>query len=500
MLNPALPRVAARARAPRDARRARRGLRGLLVSGAVLATLAAPAMASAAANPLTFDYNNSTAITAYANPTGAVVVGRNFFNPALVDQIQAGGGEVYQYVDVIDGWWTTWTATGDQAALYGGAKQNPDWLWSPRRSNWPNTYMTDMRPGSPWILHAVEHITKWFPTTHAKGLFLDVVGERLWTSSWDAMSAGEKAEWAAGNRDFVHRLRVALGPDVILVANNSWANGNPELNGLTIEHHSYSEASNWSRMTGRSDWFAPTRNMVIANSVGEGRSWANVPGVTHVSAQATYGAPAAPILPFSLLPGTSGTIPVPDLAPAPAPPPATTPVPEPAPIPVIPPTTGGAVLSGNLLPNPSFEGGTSGWSSWQGTLSNLTYSGAPDGLKAAQTRFGGSGASFTVGDFPGRVTTSAAGAKYTARAWVRAAASSSVGKPVTFYMRERSSAGTTLQQVRGVTKILTSGFQTVTANITTKTKGSRIDVFVVQDRAASGNAFQVDAISMAPQP
>ena len=226
-----------------------------------------------------------------------------------MDRIQAGGGEVYQYVDVIDGWWTSYTATGDQAALYGGSQQNPDWLWSPRRSNWPNTYMTDMRPGSPWILHAVEHIKQWFPTTHAKGLFLDVVGERLWTSSWNAMSASEKSAWAAGNRDFVHRLRVALGPNVILVANNSWPTGNPELNGITVEHHPYSSVTFWSEQLGRSDWFAPTRNMVIANSTSEALAWAKVPGVTHVSAQATYGGPAAPMLPFSALPGVGGAPP-----------------------------------------------------------------------------------------------------------------------------------------------------------------------------------------------
>ena len=68
-------------------------------------------------------------------------------------------------------------------------------------------------------------------------------------------------------------------------------------------------------MTGRSDWAKPVRNMVIANSTGEATSWANVPGVTHVSAQATYGGPVAPILSFSPLPGV-GTSPAP--APAPA--------------------------------------------------------------------------------------------------------------------------------------------------------------------------------------
>ncbi|MBJ7456574.1 MAG: hypothetical protein JHC74_10995, partial [Thermoleophilia bacterium] len=303
-----------------------------MISGAIVAALAAPAMASAAANPLTFDYDNSNAITAYAKPTGAVVVGRSFTNTALIDQIQAGGGEVYQYVNVIDSWWTNYTATGDQAALYGGPRTNPAFLWKPSRSNWPGTYLTDMRPGSPWILHAVDHLKKWFPTTHAKGIFLDVVGERLWSSAWSSMSATEKAAWTAGNRDFVRRLRAALGPKVILVANNMWQNGNPDLNGVTIEHHPFSAAVHWSAVTGRSDWFRPVRNMVIANSTSEAVRWATVPGVTHVSAQSSYGGPAAPILPFSLLPGAGSNGPLP------------TPTPTPTPTP--PPASGGAVLSG----------------------------------------------------------------------------------------------------------------------------------------------------------
>ncbi|MGE0028063.1 MAG: hypothetical protein AB7O78_12610 [Thermoleophilia bacterium] len=154
------------------------------LAGLALAALALPEPALPAANPVTFNYSNSTNLQAYARPTGAVVVGRNFFNPALVDQIQAGGGEVYQYVNVIDGFWTNSSATGDQAALYGGAHNDPAYLWKPARSNWPGTPLADMRPGSPWILHAVDHISRWFPTTHAKGLFLDVVGERLWSDAW----------------------------------------------------------------------------------------------------------------------------------------------------------------------------------------------------------------------------------------------------------------------------------------------------------------------------
>ena len=46
--------------------------------------------------------------------------------------------------------------------------------------------------------------------------------------------------------------------------------------------------------------------MVIASSASEARAWAEAPGVTHVSAQITYGGPAAPLVPFSALPTAAG--------------------------------------------------------------------------------------------------------------------------------------------------------------------------------------------------
>ena len=474
-----------------------------LALAAVVAALAAPALAQGAANPLTFDYSNSTAITAYARPTGAVVVGRNFFNPAVVDQVQAGGGEVYQYVDVIDGWFTNWTATGEQAALYGGAQQNPAWLMSPRRSNWANTYMTDMRPGSPWILHAVEHLKQWFPTTHAKGIFLDVVGERLWTGSWDGMSAQEKADWAAGNRDFVHRLRVALGPSVILVANNAWTKGNPDLNGITIEHHAFSTAPGWAAQTGRSDWFKPVRNMVIANSTYEAGRWATVPGVTHVSAQADYGGPAAPVLPFSLLPGVAPSqdayTPAPPAA-APAPPPslgpgtpkkrtpgaAPKPSPTPSPAPIIP--------DGNLLKNPSLERAAAGWTSWRGDLAVNEVPDAPDGGHAVRVRFGGVGTAYSLSRGTG-IRVGQAGVGLTAQAYVRAGSASAAGKPVSLYLRERTPAGRLVRRVHASVR-LGAQFAPVSATLTPRSPRNRVDLILVQRRAQRGDAFLADALSV----
>ena len=454
--------------------------------GTVLATLAVPALASAAANPITFDYSNSTDILDYAHPTGAVVVGRSFKNPALVDRIQNAGGEVYQYVNVVEGYWETQTATGDQAALYGGSQNNPAYLMKPTRYNWPGTPMTDLRPGSPWVLHAVDHIRQWLPTTHAKGIFLDVIGERLWTSAWDSMSSSERATWTAGSRDFIHRLRVALGPNVILIANNIWENGNPDLNGIAIEHHPVANASRWVTMTGRADWSKPTRNIVIASSTSEVAGWARVAGVTHVSAQSDYGGPAAPLLPFSPLPGVSGVV-------SPAAPPAVAPA-----APAARPKKTAVVLRGNLLTNSSFERLLSPWTSWRGSLRRRAADTAPQGKSVAQIAFRGSGAKYAVTRPASQGVAATAGARYSARAWVRAGSRNTVGKPVTIYLRERSGSGSLVQEVRGRTVKLTKAFIPVGGSITAKTSGNRVELALVQDRARAGNSFQFDAVSLAP--
>jgi hypothetical protein len=592
-------------------RRAARSLRSrsrLALAGVSAAlALAVPALASAAANPMTFDYGNSSALSAYAKPTGMVVVGRNFADTAAIDRVQSGGGEVLMYVDLVEG--PGFNVSGDQADLYGGARLPAQYTWSPLRYNFSNYPMTDLRPGSAWIQHVVAYMRDWFPTTHAKGLFLDVMGTRLWSGAWSAMSQSERDAWTAGNYDLIHRLRAALGPNVILVANNGWPDGNPDLNGITIEHHAYSEASYWSGQTGRADWTKPVRNIVIASSTADATKWAGVKGITHVSAQSTYDAVASPILPFSQLPSTGTATPTPDPAPAPTPDPTTDPTPAPPPAaPLAKPTSftitkatdgsatfkatapvgttlvvsqrytdwgneenarfgSGALVLGttmdgtltgsipkvsgldfraftyrtalpdstasimdspdaayldptisaapapapppppasnptptlNLLANPSFENGLSPWTSWQGTLTAVTLSGAvgaPDGSKVGQVRFANKGTSYTVGNFPGQNGIDA-GTKLKASALVRAATGNAVNKPATLYLREWTPGGQLVQQVHGASVTLSgTAFRSVDANLTVKKAGDRVDIFVAQDRALAGDSIYADGFYM----
>lgn len=471
--------------------RPRRAVRALryAVAGAAVAALAAPAAADAAANPFTLDYSNPTNITAYARPTGVVVVGRNFSNPGVIDRVQAGGGEVYMYVNYVEGADNRSSATGSEAALYGGSQTSSAYLMKPTRYNFPNLPMLDLRPGSPWVIHAVEWTRNWFPTTHAKGIFLDVIGDRLWTGAWDQMSASEQSAWTAGAKDLIHRLRAALGPNVILVANNIWENGNPDLNGMAIEHHPFSSASKWAPMLQRSDWTKPVRNLVIGSSTSEAVQWAGRPGVTHVSDQAEYGGPSSPIVGFSPLPGVSGVV--------------SGAAPSAGGQPSVPDSAASnrrkiaIIFRGNRLTNPSFEKLLDPWTSWRGSLRRRASRLAPQGASVAQITYSGPGAQYAVTRPGTKGVTAIAGTRYRARAWVRAGSKNTVGKPVTIYLRERTAGGSLVQEVRGRTVKLTKGFFPLNGSIVPRNSGDRIEIALIQDRARSGNSFQFDAVSMA---
>ena len=57
------------------------------------------------------------------------------------------------------------------------------------RMNWPDHHLTDMRVGSAWANSIVKYIENLVVEDKVDGVFLDVVGARLWSS---------RAAWAVG--------------------------------------------------------------------------------------------------------------------------------------------------------------------------------------------------------------------------------------------------------------------------------------------------------------
>ncbi|WP_217914881.1 PKD domain-containing protein [Miltoncostaea marina] len=145
--------------------------------------------------------------------------------------------------------------------------------------------------------------------------------------------------------------------------------------------------------------------------------------------------------------------------------------------------------------NGSFESGTTGWTTWQAGLSRVALADAPEGSYVARVART-TGTSFTIDDEPTTIGSATKGAEYTGRAYVKAAATASVGKQVKIYMRERSASGAVLRTVAGPAVTLGNGFIPVTASLTASASGNQIELYVAHTGAVTGSAFYIDAVTL----
>jgi hypothetical protein len=186
-----------------------------------------------------------------------------------------------------------------------------------QRVSYPRTHMTDMRPGSPWIQHVVDHVEQLMRDGKFDGVFLDAMGARSWDklAQWESWPQTEKDTWTDGNVDLVRRLderRRAINPDFIIVTNGFWDRGDSRgfpgeryVDGIMLEHPK--AGSQW-HIKNASKAFADLghrRVLVVARDKESAQAWAKVKGVTHVSDQSggsdQYAHPNEPAVPFEPL-------------------------------------------------------------------------------------------------------------------------------------------------------------------------------------------------------
>ena len=170
-------------------------------------------------------------------------------------------------------------------------------------------------------------------------------------------------------------------------------------------------------------------------------------------------------------------------------------------VPTAPPGGGGgtvAVPTGNLTTNPSFETNTAGWGIYQATLARVAQADSPNGNYAAKvTR--AAGTFYTIDNTPDEVLSTTAGTAYSGTAYVKAAATSAVGKPVRIVIREWTPAGAMVKETSSTAVNLTNAFQAITVTgFTAQTTGDHVDLYIQQDNAVAGDAFYADLISMVP--
>lgn len=273
--------------------------------------------ASAAANPMGIAWKSSTNVELYAKPTGMLIAGRcNTADPKFA-AARAKGAEVLVYLNPVERP-DNYVCAPDEKFYMGNRGKVPLWPYPSygQRLNWGGTKLTDMRPGSAWILHVVKYVEGLMREGKVDGVFLDVVGGQLWSSlaNWNSWSTSEKNAWTDGNIDLVKRLdakRRAINPFFIIVNNNVWHRredtrpqaGERYVDGVVFEHHKVSSAWHKQYAGRKFGDLGQRRVLVIARDTTEAKAWAKVPGVTHVSNQATnqYAYPTKPVISFNYL-------------------------------------------------------------------------------------------------------------------------------------------------------------------------------------------------------
>lgn len=148
----------------------------------------------------------------------------------------------------------------------------------------------------------------------------------------------------------------------------------------------------------------------------------------------------------------------------------------------------------NLVTNPSFETNTTGWSSWQGSITRTARTDAPHGGYVAKvTRT--TGTSYSIDDTSPVVASTAPSARYSAFVYMRAASTSAVGKPAQFAVREYSGS-TEVNRWESNIVPLSNTWQKLEIAEVTPAAGHALDVFAYQGNAKIGDALFIDAVEV----
>jgi hypothetical protein len=300
---------------------------------ALLAASSAMAQNSYPTNSAGFYYKNTFQnIESYKQPTALLVAGECNRDHAQFAEARAKGAEVLAYInvverqadpDVCDAYREFYTVSPGQYAAYW------PFPYLGHRINYQGetytTYLLDIRAGQAWPDRVVAFVEQLIREDKVDGVFLDVLGARLWgpRSDWmndiddaeaDQMGIPRSADWTQTERDawtngavdLVRRLdalRRSLNPKFIIVNNNSWSGaggdwdepannatggnrGRQYVDGIVREHHASTEAAQTNYARAEYSNLGHRRVIIIANSAGEEKEWRKKQGVTHVTQSA----------------------------------------------------------------------------------------------------------------------------------------------------------------------------------------------------------------------
>jgi hypothetical protein len=299
-----------------------------LYSIVVATFLVASGAASGAANPFgSFFYTDTGPnaaeayenIAAYKVPTAMLLTGECNRTHAHFAQARAAGAEVLAYmnpIERIDG--NTPCSTYQQLYTMPNGQLAPLWPFPTpgSRVNWAGTHMLDVRAGSAWADRFVAAVEDLMRDDNVDGVFLDVVGARLWSvlADWNnTQSPGvldwtqaERDAWTQGNVDLVRRLdasRLAINPRFIIVSNSTWdfggsglpvgSLGEPYVDGIVLQNPTFTQQHRDLALRPYANR-GHNRFIVTLPNVTEEDQWVDVPGVTHTTSQPDWGSVDTP--------------------------------------------------------------------------------------------------------------------------------------------------------------------------------------------------------------
>ena len=161
---------------------------------------------------------------------------------------------------------------------------------------------------------------------------------------------------------------------------------------------------------------------------------------------------------------------------------------------------GGAatIPAGNLVSNPSFEEGGTGWGSNRATVTIETADDAPDGARVARVTM--RQPEYSIDDTPNSVPSTKKGVTYSAAAWVKAATAPE--EDVCIVIRERTQDDADVGSLKAGVTAVRDEYRPVRLNYPAKGNGNVIGVHVFRDGPGGtlrpGDAFFVDAITISP--
>jgi hypothetical protein len=293
----------------------RKSLTSLIVS---LAAIFTPFSAFSAntykVNPFGISYQSTANVSAYGNPGGLLIPSDCNREATAFATARANGAEILAYLNPVSVPDVAGCAL--RAEFYmGDVRDVPRWPYPAlgQRLHHPGYDLADLRKNSAWSNYVVNYVTLLMQEDKVDGVFLDVLGARLWSTSanWDSWPQWEKDAYTDGAVDLVRRLyakRNATNPNFIIITNGLWDRGDSRgfageryIDGVSREHPSYNSAFQRNYVKKSFGDRRHRRVIVIAHNTTDAARWKTVQGVTHVAAQESYSQATVPPVGFNRL-------------------------------------------------------------------------------------------------------------------------------------------------------------------------------------------------------